>query len=81
MTNKSQISNSKIQKKFNFAKAMEELRAINASFSSEDFELDQGIKKFKRALELAVQLKKHLAEAENEIKKIKVKFEELEKES
>ena len=60
---------------FNFAKAFEELEAIAKEFETESLDIDQGIKKFERGLELAKRLKAKLQEAENKISTIKRRFE------
>ena len=58
-----------------FATAFEELEQITQWFDSEDqFDLDQGLKKFERGLELADELKKKLTEVENKVEEIKAKF-------
>lgn len=59
---------------FNFEKALKELEDITGWFEAGDADLDQGLAKFERGLELAGQLKKHLAEIENRVEKIKQKF-------
>jgi exodeoxyribonuclease VII small subunit len=60
--------------KFQFDEAMKELEAITAWFESTDVNLDQGLVKFERGMELAAQLKEHLASVENRVEKIKAKF-------
>lgn len=63
-------------KKINFTKAFEELEGITEWFDSEDqLDLDEGLKKFERGLELAGDLKKKLSEVENKVQEIKAKFE------
>lgn len=57
-----------------FDEALKELEAITEWFESEDVDLDAGIAKFERGMELAALLKAHLAEAENRVEKIKQKF-------
>lgn len=60
--------------KFQFDEAMKELEAITTWFESADVNLDQGLVKFERGMELAAQLKEHLASVENRVEKIKAKF-------
>jgi exodeoxyribonuclease VII small subunit len=60
--------------KFEFEKALKELEAITAWFESSDVDLDQGLVKFERGMELAGQLKNHLATVENRVDKIKQRF-------
>jgi exodeoxyribonuclease VII small subunit len=62
------------ERKFQFDAAMKELEAITAWFEQPDIDLDQGLVKFERGMELAAELKDHLAEVENRVEKIKVKF-------
>lgn len=62
------------KKTFNFAKAFEELETITEWFESEEVDLDEGLKKFERGLELAKQCKEKLGEVENKVKEIKEKF-------
>lgn len=65
------------KKTLDFAKAFEELEGITAWFDSdEQFDLDLGLKKFERGLELASELKKKLSEVENKVEEIKKKFED-----
>jgi exodeoxyribonuclease VII small subunit len=60
-----------------FAQSFQELEDITAWFDSqENVDLDQGLKKFERGLELAGQLKKKLSEVENKVEEIKKKFAE-----
>lgn len=60
---------------FNFAKAFEELERIAKEFETASLDIDQGIKKFERGLEIAKQLKTRLQDAENRISTIKRRFE------
>ena len=60
--------------KFKFDQAMKELEEITAWFESGEVDLDQGLVKFERGMELANKLKEHLAQVENRVEKIKVKF-------
>lgn len=57
-----------------FAKAFEELEQITKWFDSDDIDLDEGLKKFERGLELAKVCKEKLSEVENKVKEIKVKY-------
>ncbi len=60
----------------NFASAFEELEQITQWFDGEEHvDLDEGLKKFERGLELSSSLKKKLAEVENKVEEIKLKFE------
>lgn len=54
-----------------FAKAFEELEQIAAWFEEGEPDLDEGMKRYERASELAKALKAKLDEAENRIKEIK----------
>jgi len=62
-------------KQFEFEPALKELETITAWFESSDADLDQGLAKFERGMELAAALKEHLSQVENKIEKIKLKFE------
>ncbi len=59
-----------------FKKLMNELDTIVEWFESEDVDLDQSLAKFERGMELAQQLKSHLTQVENKVKKIQSKFDE-----
>lgn len=61
-------------KPFEFDKALKELEEITQWFEQSDTDLDAGLVKFERGMELATQLKAHLAGVENRIEKIKQKF-------
>jgi exodeoxyribonuclease VII small subunit len=61
-------------KPFEFEPALKELEEITRWFESSDADLDQGLVKFERGMELAAELKKHLATVENRVEKIKQKF-------
>jgi len=63
-----------MSEEFNFKKALDELKKINEEFDSEEVDLDEALKKFKRGLELAKKCKERLKEVENEVVKIKEKF-------
>ncbi len=62
------------KKEINFAKAFEELEAITEWFEQDGADLDEGLKKFERGLELAKLCKEKLAEVENQVEMIKKKF-------
>lgn len=62
------------KKKINFTKAFEELEEITEWFESEEVDLDEGLKKFERGLELASACKEKLTEVENKVTEIKKKF-------
>ena len=57
-------------KPFEFEKSLKELEEITAWFESADVDLDAGLDKFERGMELATQLKDHLATVENRVEKI-----------
>ncbi len=57
--------------KFDFSAAMKELEAITTWFEGEQVDLDEGLKKFERGMELAGQLKAHLNAIENRVQKVK----------
>lgn len=61
--------------KVNFSQAFEELEEITAWFEKGEADLDEGLKKFERGLELAKICKGKLLEVENKIKELKNKFE------
>lgn len=64
------------KKTFNFAQAYEEVEAITQWFDGDqNIDLDEGLKKFERGLELSSELKKKLEEVENKVEEIKLKFE------
>jgi len=54
-----------------FAKAFAELEDIASWFEQGEPDLDEGMKRYERASELAKSLKEKLDEAENRIKEIK----------
>ena len=61
-------------KPFEFEKALRELEDITTWFESSDADLDSGLVKFERGMELAAQLKAHLETVENRVEKIKARF-------
>ena len=64
----------KSSKKIDVAKGFQELEEIADWFEKGDGDLDQGLAKFERAMEIADTLKKRLDEADNKIKEIKERF-------
>lgn len=67
-------------KKANFAEAFKELEEIVQWFESTEVDLEEGLKKFERGLELAKKCRLRLAEVENKVTKIKEKFSDPEEE-
>lgn len=65
---------------FDFAKAINEIEEINQWFQSEDINLDEGLAKFRRGLELIKKCRTRLKQAENEFTEIKKEFDVNEKE-
>jgi exodeoxyribonuclease VII small subunit len=61
-------------KPFQFEAALAELEEITRWFESSDVDLDAGLAKFERGMELAAQLKQHLQSVENRVEKIKARF-------
>lgn len=61
-------------KPFEFERSLKELEDITRWFESPDVDLDEGINKFERGMELASELKLHLSDVENRVEKIKAKF-------
>jgi exodeoxyribonuclease VII small subunit len=66
------------KKSSSFADAFQELEDITAWFETAEVDLDEGLKKFERGLELAQVCKKKLAEVENQVIDLKKKFATLE---
>lgn len=67
--------NKKKKEDFSFSKAISELEEINEWFENENTDLDKGLEKFKRALELIQKCKKTLNDTKNKIVSIKKEFE------
>lgn len=61
-------------KKANFAEAFKELEEIVRWFEASEVDLEEGLKKFERGLELAKKCRERLAEVENKVTRIKEKF-------
>lgn len=64
----------KKQSSFDFGKAYAELEGIITWFESDDVDLDAGLAKFERGLELAQACRARLKEVENKVTEIKKKF-------
>ncbi len=58
------------------SQGFDELEAIAAWFEKGESDLDEGLVKFERAMQIADALKKRLALAENRVKEIKKKYQE-----
>lgn len=67
-----------MSKKLTFAEAFAELEAITEWFETAEVDLDEGLKKFERGLELAKLCKGKLVEVENKVVELKKKFSEFE---
>lgn len=59
------------------AHSFKELEEISQWFETSEPDLDEGLKRFERAMELSSALRERLEEAENTIKEIKVKYGEV----
>jgi exodeoxyribonuclease VII small subunit len=57
-----------------FAEAFAELEKLTEWFETQEVDLDEGLEKFERGLELADVCKKKLAEVENKVEILKKKF-------
>ncbi len=64
-----------------FAEAFAELEELTQWFETQEVDLDEGLKKFERGLELAQVCKKKLAEVENKVTTLKKKFADVENEN
>jgi exodeoxyribonuclease VII small subunit len=71
----------KNKERFNFGEAFAELEKITDWFDKEEIDLEDGLLKFERGLELAAKLKSRLKEVENKVEEIKVKFSDLAEEA
>jgi len=65
------------KKEHSLAEAFQELEGIAEEFEKGEVDLEEGIPKFKRGLELARHLKSRLTEIENEIEEIKDNFKDV----
>lgn len=59
---------------FDFTKAIKELEEINHWFQNEEIDLDKGLAKFRRGLELIKKCRGRLKQVENEFTEIKKEF-------
>lgn len=60
--------------KFDFTIAVKEIEEINQWFQNEDVDLDEGLAKFRRGLELIKKCQTRLKQVENEFVEIKKEF-------
>jgi len=67
----------KKQEKTDFASAFKELEGIVEWFEDAEVDLEEGLTRFERGLELADQCRRRLKEVENKVTKIKAKFSDL----
>lgn len=75
------MAKAKTEKNFDFGEAYKELEGIIAWFEREEVDLDEGLRKFERGLELAKGCKERLKEVENKVTEIKGKFGELDEDA
>lgn len=61
-------------KKLDFASAIGELEIINSWFQEEEIDLDEGLKKLRRGLDLIKKCRGRLRQVENEFVEIKKEF-------
>lgn len=71
------MAKAKQEKTFDFGEAYKELEEIIGWFEKEEVDLEEGLKKFERGLELAKGCKERLKEVENKVVQIKAKFGEM----
>ena len=64
----------KTAEKTNFAEAFKELEDIVHWFESSEVDLEEGLQKFERGLELAKRCRMRLKDVENKVTQIKAKF-------
>jgi exodeoxyribonuclease VII small subunit len=62
---------------FNFAEAFKELEGLVEWFETQEVDLEEGLKKFERGLDLAQRCRARLKEVENKVTQIKAKFADL----
>ncbi|MFA5129761.1 MAG: exodeoxyribonuclease VII small subunit [Patescibacteria group bacterium] len=66
------------KKTSDFSSAFKELEELASWFEHEEPDLDKGLAKFERAMELAAQCREQLSKAEQKIKEIKGRFDQKE---
>lgn len=57
-----------------FTSKLKELEEITKWFEAEDLDLDEALVKFERGMALVTELKEHLGKVQNQVEKIKQKF-------
>lgn len=62
------------KKKLEFGKAFEELEQIAEWFEKGDADLEEGLAKFERGLELSAACREKLSEVEGKVKELKAKY-------
>lgn len=65
---------SKSEKNQSFADKLTELELIVSWLDEDHSDIDESLKKFERGMELAKELKEHMAETEIKVKKIQASF-------
>lgn len=65
-----------VKKKPGLSELFAELEKITAEFERGEVDLEKGISKYRRGLQLAKYLKKRLVKIENEIEEVKAEFDE-----
>ncbi len=68
------MAQSKHSPTHNFGQKLAELEELTSWFESDKADLDSGLEKFERGMQLIGELKADLAQAENKIEQIKAKF-------
>lgn len=71
------MATKKEKAKMDFGEAFAELERITDWFDRGEIDLEEGLEKFERGLELAATLKRRLRAVENRVEEIKVKFSDL----
>jgi exodeoxyribonuclease VII small subunit len=70
-----------VKKNPSFAEAFQELETITTWFETAEVDLDEGLKKFERGLELAQLCKAKLTEVDNKVVELKKKFDTQQQEN
>ena len=71
------MTDKKKRNELTFAAAMRELELLAESLESDTADIDEGVKKFERGLELITDLKKRLQKTESVIKDIKTRYRDV----